>query len=103
MSSGEAQRIALARAFLKDAPFLMMDEPTAHLDVELEEGLNESVQALLQGRTSLIIAHRLSTLRKTDVIYLLDEGRLTASGSHTHLLASSPLYRQMVRQQGEGG
>jgi len=103
MSSGEAQRIALARAFLKDAPFLMMDEPTAHLDVELEEGLNESVQALLQGRTSLIIAHRLSTLRKTDVIYLLDEGRLTASGSHTQLLASSPLYRQMVRQQGEGG
>lgn len=102
VSSGQTQRIALARAFLKDAPFLMMDEPTAHLDVELEEGLNESVQRLMQGRTTLVIAHRLSTLRKADVLFLLDGGHLTASGGHASLLASSPLYAEMVRVHGGG-
>ncbi len=102
VSSGQAQRIALARAFLKDAPILMMDEPTAHLDVELEEGLNESVQRLMQGRTTLIIAHRLSTLQKADMLFLLDGGKLSASGTHADLLASSPLYYEMVRRHGGG-
>ncbi|MEN6571450.1 MAG: thiol reductant ABC exporter subunit CydD [Anaerolineaceae bacterium] len=102
VSSGQAQRIALARAFLKDAPILMMDEPTAHLDDELEEGLNESVQRLMQGRTTLIIAHRLSTLQKADMLFLLDGGKLSASGTHAGLLASSPLYYEMVRRHGGG-
>jgi ATP-binding cassette subfamily C protein CydD len=102
VSSGQAQRIALARAFLKDAPILMMDEPTAHLDVELEEGLNESVHRLMQGRTTLIIAHRLSTLQKADMLFLLDGGKLSANGTHADLLASSPLYYEMVRRHGGG-
>jgi ATP-binding cassette subfamily C protein CydD len=99
MSSGQAQRIALARAFLKDAPILLMDEPTAHLDVEIEEGLMASVQTLMRGRTTVVIAHRLSTLREMDEIFLLDEGRLLEHGSHARLMEASALYRQMVQLQ----
>ena len=100
LSSGQAQRIALARAFLKAAPLLLMDEPTANLDVELEEQLTISVQKLMQERTTLVIAHRLSTIRNLDRIILLEQGHVSGIGSYTQLINSSPLFSQLVKSSG---
>jgi ATP-binding cassette subfamily C protein CydD len=80
LSSGQAQRLALARAFLKDAPLLVLDEPTASLDPELEAHLAESTRRLRQGRSVLVIAHRLETIASSDAVIVLDKGRLVASG-----------------------
>src|SRR5204863_423645 len=87
LSSGQRQRLAIARAFLKDAPILILDEPTSALDVETEEALLHALEHLMRGRTTLIIAHRLSTVRCADRIVVLQEGRIRESGSHDELLA----------------
>ncbi|NMC80508.1 MAG: thiol reductant ABC exporter subunit CydD, partial [Chloroflexi bacterium] len=92
LSSGQAQRLALARAFLKDAPLMVMDEPTAHLDPEQEDVLREAVYRLGQGRTVVMIAHRLATLQQADAILVLQAGRVVEVGTHAELLSRRGAY-----------
>ncbi len=96
LSGGEAQRIALARAFLKDAPVLILDEATSSLDPELEVRLQESITSLMKERTTLVIAHRLSTVYRADRIYVMEAGCIVESGSHSALMAREGLYHMMV-------
>ena len=102
LSSGQRQRIAIARAFLKDAPVLILDEPTSALDAETEEALLQSLDLLMQNRTTLIIAHRLSTVRSADRIVVIRDGRIEESGSHDELLARGNLYAHMHQLQTVG-
>ncbi|MEI7556571.1 thiol reductant ABC exporter subunit CydD [Candidatus Chlorohelix sp.] len=96
LSGGQAQRISLARAFLRNAPLLIMDEATANLDPLQEARIVEATNRLLEGRSALIIAHRLSTVYRADNILVLKEGRVAESGSHHELLAKNGLYRELV-------
>lgn len=98
LSGGQAQRLALARAFLKDAPFLLLDEPTSSLDPALEAELQASVRELMQGRTVLVIAHRLSTVYQADQIVVLEAGRVAETGKHAQLLAQNGVYAGLIRQ-----
>jgi ATP-binding cassette subfamily B protein/subfamily B ATP-binding cassette protein MsbA len=95
LSSGQRQRLAIARAFLKDAPILILDEPTSALDVETEEALLEALEQLMKGRTTLIIAHRLSTVRRAARIAVLKDGQIEEIGSHEELLARGETYARM--------
>ncbi len=96
ISGGQAQRMALARAFLRDAPFLILDEPTAHLDVAQERLLEETTRRLCQGRTVLVIAHRLPTITQADPIVVLEEGRVAECGGHAELLRRGGEYAQLM-------
>ncbi|MBU5671293.1 ABC transporter ATP-binding protein [Paenibacillus brevis] len=95
LSGGEKQRIAIARAILKDAPVVILDEATAFTDPENEDKLQRSIAALTRGKTLLVIAHRLSTVKHADRIVVMEKGRIAESGTHDELLASSGLYRKM--------
>jgi ATP-binding cassette, subfamily C, bacterial CydCD len=97
LSSGQAQRLALARAFLKDAPILIMDEPTSSLDPETEALLEESTRKLMQGRTTITIAHRINTIFQSDQIVVLKSGRIVEQGTHHELLANNSVYASMVK------
>jgi subfamily B ATP-binding cassette protein MsbA len=101
LSGGQRQRLAIARAFIKDAPILVLDEPTSSLDSQTEEALLGALRELMRGRTTIIIAHRLSTVRMTDRIFVLDEGRIAEEGTHSELLAADTLYRKLylIQQQ----
>jgi subfamily B ATP-binding cassette protein MsbA len=99
LSGGQRQRLSIARAFLKNAPILLMDEPTSALDSESEQKVQQALTQLMKGRTTLIIAHRLATVRDADVIYLLEAGQITAQGSHGQLLQHSTLYQDLCRMQ----
>ena len=99
LSVGEKQRINLARAFLKDAPILLMDEPTSALDVESEAQVVASLFALMKGRTTLMVAHRLTTIRRVDTILVVENGRLTEMGSPDDLLAKQGYYARVVSGQ----
>ena len=99
LSSGQRQRLAIARAFLKDAPVLILDEPTSALDAQSEDALLQALDRLMKGRTTLIIAHRLSTVRRADRIVVLHEGRIRESGSHQELLERGELYARMWQLQ----
>jgi len=100
LSGGQAQRLALARAFLKDAPLLILDEATANLDPENEALLQEAVARLLEGRTALIIAHRLNTVYDADQIVVLSHGKVVETGTHSTLLLRDGLYRRLVSAYG---
>lgn len=97
LSGGQAQRLALARAFLKDAPILVLDEPTSSLDPGTESLLEESTRRLMQGRTVITIAHRLNTIFRADQIVVLEAGRITESGTHRELLNRNGAYAKMVQ------
>jgi ATP-binding cassette subfamily C protein CydCD len=99
LSGGQRQRVAIARAFLKDAPVLILDEATSHLDAVSEAAVRAALEALMSERTTLVIAHRLSTVRSADRIVVLDRGRVVESGDHDRLLARGGLYRQLVSRQ----
>ena len=99
LSGGERQRVAIARALLKDAPILILDEPTSALDAETEAQLLEAMHRLMTGRTTLMIAHRLSTLRNADWIAVLDNGTLVESGTHQQLLARNGTYARFFHLQ----
>lgn len=99
LSGGQRQRVAIARAFLKDAPVLILDEATSHLDALSENAVRSALKALMQDRTTVIIAHRLSTVRDADMIAVLDRGRLVETGRHDELLAKGGLYAHLVHRQ----
>ena len=99
LSGGEKQRVAIARAILKDPRILILDEATSHLDTVSEQLIQAALQPLLRGRTSLVIAHRLSTVLSADVILVLDHGRLAEHGTHTELLARGGLYATLYERQ----
>ncbi len=102
LSGGEKQRLAIARALLKDAPILVLDEPTSAVDARTEALLLAALQRLVRGRTTLVIAHRLSTVRDADRIVVLDGGRVVEAGRHAELLAGGGLYAALYRQQMAG-
>jgi ATP-binding cassette subfamily B protein/subfamily B ATP-binding cassette protein MsbA len=99
LSGGQRQRLAIARAFLKNAPILILDEPTSALDAHTEFALVEAIAELVRGRTTFIIAHRLSTVRLADKIVVLDEGRIIEQGTHAQLMRTTSAYRRLYRTQ----
>ena len=99
LSGGQRQRVAIARALLKDAPVLILDEATSHLDAVNERAVRTALDALMSDRTTLVIAHRLSTVRNADLIAVLDRGRLVETGTHETLLARRGLYAHLVARQ----
>ncbi|HIP77044.1 MAG TPA: thiol reductant ABC exporter subunit CydC [Kiloniellaceae bacterium] len=104
LSGGQRQRVAIARAFLKDAPLLILDEATSHLDAVNEKLVRGALDRLQQGRTTVVIAHRLSTVRRADRIVAMEAGRVVEAGRHEDLMARGGLYARLVRrQQGNAG
>jgi ATP-binding cassette, subfamily C, bacterial CydCD len=99
LSGGQRQRVAIARAFLKDAPVLILDEATSHLDALNEAVVRRALDALARGRTTLVIAHRLSTVRNADLIAVLHEGRIVETGRHDDLLVAGGFYARLVSRQ----
>ena len=103
LSGGQRQRIAIARALLKDAPILLLDEATSHLDSEAETLVQRALSNLIHGRTVIVSAHRLSTIRSADEILVIDGGRIVDRGNHRSLLETCELYRRLVELQAVGG
>jgi len=99
LSVGQKQRIAIARAFLKNPSILILDEPTSALDAKSEKIITKSVESLLKGRTTFIVAHRLSTIRKADRILVLKGGKLVEEGSHNDLVKKNGEYAKLYKLQ----
>ena len=102
LSGGERQRIAIARAILKNAPILIFDEATSSLDSESEKYIQESLKTLMNGKTVIAIAHRLSTLREMDRIIVLENGKIIEEGSHLRLLRKKGRYAELFKMQTDG-
>ena len=99
LSGGQRQRVAIARAVLKDPTLLLLDEATSSLDAESERAVQAALEKVMEGRTTLVIAHRLATVLKADRIIVMDQGRVVASGTHTQLLRGNPLYARLAALQ----
>ncbi len=99
LSGGQRQRLALARAILKNAPILLLDEATSALDTESERLVQEALTRFTRNRTTLVIAHRLSTVQRADMICLMDQGRVVEAGAHADLLARDGAYARLCRSQ----
>ncbi len=101
LSGGERQRISIARAILKKAPILLLDEATSSVDAESEALIQKSLARLTEQRTTVIVAHRLSTVRNADNIIVIEDGRVAEQGTHEDLLARDGVYRALIRAQEE--
>lgn len=101
LSGGEFQRLSIARALLKDAPVILLDEATASLDVDNETQIQEAISKLVRGKTVLVIAHRMRTIEAADQIIVLDQGVVAESGNHDTLMKRHGLYRKLVELQTE--
>jgi ATP-binding cassette subfamily B protein len=101
LSGGQQQRLAIARAILKSPQILILDEATSNLDTESEQLIQASMATLLAGRTTFVVAHRLSTIRRADVILLMEDGRVVERGTHQQLMDAHGLYHDMVLRQME--
>jgi ATP-binding cassette subfamily B protein len=99
LSGGQKQRLAIARALLTDPRLLILDDATSSVDSETEHLIQLALAQVMHGRTTFVIAHRLSTVQRADLILVLDQGRIVARGRHEELLTSSPLYRSIYEQQ----
>ena len=102
LSGGQRQRIAIARAILKDAPILILDEATSALDSESEVYIQKALEQLMQGRTTIVVAHRLSTIQKMDRIIVLQDGHITEDGKHKDLLKKKGMYATLWAHQSGG-
>ena len=103
MSGGQRQRVAIARAILRDAPILLLDEATSALDAESETLVQTALERLMQGRTTIVIAHRLATVLKADRILVMDGGRIVEEGTHQSLVAKGGIYARLAKLQFETG
>jgi len=99
LSGGQQQRLAIARAILKNPQILLLDEATSALDAESEKKVQLALDEVMKNRTTLVIAHRLATVRHVDKIVVLDEGKIVATGNHDELMASSELYARLAKLQ----
>ena len=99
LSGGQRQRLAIARAILKDAPILILDEATSALDTESERYIQQALDALMKNRTSIVVAHRLSTIEKADNIVVLSHGEMIEQGTHSELLNKGGAYKSLYDMQ----